>query len=155
MQSRSALCLSSLLLPAPGGRGDPVVPGSVIVHVLSQLPTFLCCSLLPFCAQREAARSWGGRRREGNVTGIEVVLHVGTPFIGQFSDQVAAFTSRLCNLGHITQPAELQCSCPLNGDNEGFLGELSACVALGRARRRPVLGMCQLLLSRVIFTTAL
>lgn len=55
----------------------------------------------------------------------------------------------------LLNPAELECSRLLNGDNGGFLGELCTCAVRGRARRPPVLGMCQLLLSCVIFITAL
>lgn len=83
MQSRSAFYLSSLLFPALSGGGElphPVIPGSVIGHDLSAhpLPNFPVsrCSLLPL-AQREVVLYWMLKKREGKVTGIEAVLHVG------------------------------------------------------------------------------
>lgn len=65
---------------APGGRGELphlVVSGSVLGHILSQFSTYSYCSPLPFSERREVVLHWVVKKREGNVTDIEVVLHVG------------------------------------------------------------------------------
>ena len=81
MQSRSAFCLFSLLFPALGGRGELphfVVPGSVIAH---PFPNFLHFHLAHSCHLSTGGSGsllyWVIKEKEGNVTGIEALLHVG------------------------------------------------------------------------------